>query len=975
MSSLWTRKVLAPALPGLARPPKARAAGDGTRPASPLARRLLLLVAAVALPLLGLAAWTVWTAQDGVRARAEEALLSRVRALALAFERDFDRAWTVLDVLAASPALARGDLAAFEEEMRAASAVFGGAPVTLVAADGTIALSTLRPPGEHPARGGGGIRAPDAALRVIAAGRGEGADLFRAPLTGALSVAVGVPVFVPSSATAAGDEGGGRIAAGGVELDFPRDRVAAVLRAATGLSEADARAGRVAAVLDRSGVSIARTGEEEGIVGRPARPEVLARMAPSSEGILADLTTLDGVPVVTAFALGPRSGYRFVLTVPRAEFTAPLRAGLARTIGLGALVLAAGLGFAAMLARRTVLAFRAASAAVGGGQGLPPATTGLREADELARALGDALGERRRAEAALADSERRNREVLESLGEPLYALDAEGRVRFASRAALQAWGLPAEALLGRRFAEVFPQVAGSALWEAVRRAQEGREPVHLCVVSPILGRWVELDAYPSGDGGITVAFRDAEARRRAHIDRLQAERALRDSEGWLRLALDVAALGAWEVDLRSRTARRSARTLEIFGFSDEAETGAYPSWRDRIHPEDRAGVLETIEAACAGRLESYRVQYRFQRPGDDRWIWIESHGRVVERNPATGGVLRLAGTTQDITERQAAEAALGRFALIAEHVRDIVLFLRRDGRILEANAAAVAAYGHDRAALLGMSVRDLRAPETLPEVEAQMVEAEEGGVLFETWHRRADGTTFPVEVSAVGAEIAGERVLLSVIRDITQRKEAEAALAEGAARLRLTLEAGRMGSWDWEPGSGRLILDDGMRRLCGLPPEAGLDQFVALLHPADRPARAAALRRALAGDGDYRAEYRIRRADTGEERWLATRGRVLRGPDGRPARMAGVTFDVTESRAVEAALRESEARLRAVFDSGLLGLGIFDATTGEVLAVNDRALELMDCTREEFESGARDWRAATPPRAPAPRRAGRARDP
>lgn len=405
MSSLWTRKVPAPALPGLARPPGARAAGDGTGPASPLARRLLLLVAAVALPLLGLAAWAVWTAQDGVRARAEEALLSRVRALALAFERDFDRAWTVLDVLAASPALARGDLAAFAEEMRAASAVFGGAPVTLVAADGTIALSTLRPPGQRLARGGGsGIRAPDAALRVIAAGRGEATDLFRAPLTGELSVAVVVPVFVPSLTAAVGDEAGGRIVAGGVELDFPRGRVAAVLRAATGLSEADARAGRVAAVLDRSGVSIARTGEEEGIVGRAARPEVLVRMAPSSEGILADLTTLDGVPAITAYALGPRSGYRFVLTVPKAEFTAPLRAGLARTIGLGALVLAVGLGFAAMLARRTVLAFRAASAAVGGGHGPPSATTGLREADELARALGDALGERRRAEAALAGS-------------------------------------------------------------------------------------------------------------------------------------------------------------------------------------------------------------------------------------------------------------------------------------------------------------------------------------------------------------------------------------------------------------------------------------------------------------------------------------------------------------------------------------------------------------------------------------------
>lgn len=207
----------------------------------------------MALPLLGLAAWAVWTAQGSVRARAAEALLGRVRAIALALERDWERARTVLDTLAASRALARGDLAVFEEEMRAASAVFGGASVTLVsAADGTIALSTLWRPGERRP----GIRAPVAARQVLAAGSGEvAANPFQALLTGSPSVAVGVPVFAPADAGSAGEGGGRRVVAGVAGLSFPRDRVAAALRAASDLSEDDARAGRVAAMLDRSGAS------------------------------------------------------------------------------------------------------------------------------------------------------------------------------------------------------------------------------------------------------------------------------------------------------------------------------------------------------------------------------------------------------------------------------------------------------------------------------------------------------------------------------------------------------------------------------------------------------------------------------------------------------------------------------------------------------------------------------------------------
>ena len=72
-----------------------------------------------------------------------------------------------------------------------------------------------------------------------------------------------------------------------------------------------------------------------------------------------------------------------------------------------------------------------------------------------------------------------------------------------------------------------------------------------------------------------------------------------------------------------------------------------------------------------------------------------------------------------------------------------------------------------------MSIYDLRAPVTSIQIEDQMAQADGPGVLFETVHRRSDGTTFPVEVSSIGTDIGGERVLLSILRDITDRKRLE----------------------------------------------------------------------------------------------------------------------------------------------------------------------------------------------------------
>ncbi len=124
-----------------------------------------------------------------------------------------------------------------------------------------------------------------------------------------------------------------------------------------------------------------------------------------------------------------------------------------------------------------------------------------------------------------------------------------------------------------------------------------------------------------------------------------------------------------------------------------------------------------------------------------------------------------------------------RYRILMERASDIILVLGPEGRILEANEQAVAAYGYSHEALLGLSVLDLRAPETLDLAAVQLARVRNGELnRFETLHRRSDGTVFPVEVSSAQVLMGEDAALVSFIRDITGRKAQEAEL-ERMSRL------------------------------------------------------------------------------------------------------------------------------------------------------------------------------------------------
>lgn len=123
------------------------------------------------------------------------------------------------------------------------------------------------------------------------------------------------------------------------------------------------------------------------------------------------------------------------------------------------------------------------------------------------------------------------------------------------------------------------------------------------------------------------------------------------------------------------------------------------------------------------------------------------------------------------------EAMARKLEALFQQARDIILLVAPDGRIVEANEAALAAYGYSAEEIRALSIRDLRAADIPDDPDNQFEAAEgPGGIQFETSHRRKDGSVFPVEVSSRVIEIDGQRFRQSFVRDISERRRTEATV-------------------------------------------------------------------------------------------------------------------------------------------------------------------------------------------------------
>lgn len=360
------------------------------------------------------------------------------------------------------------------------------------------------------------------------------------------------------------------------------------------------------------------------------------------------------------------------------------------------------------------------------------------------------------------------RSLVDTAPDAIAVMDMKGKLLLANEGAARLYGFAsADEMLGMEGLDLVTPMSQreghAAFEEAAAKGEVGR--IDYQIVRPDGStRDVEVSATTiKGGGNEPVAI---VAYARDVTERKAADEALARSEEWYRALADESPEMVFIIDRDDRVlfvnreaARRVGRPPQA--LVGQKRTDIFPL-SDKSTARQGANLTRVLETGMPLRAED---TIRFG--AEVRWLETS----LAPLHGASGQVVGVMGVSWDITDRKTAEADLKRYQLLTEVSRDIVMFVRYDdGSILEANEAAMKAYGYDHDELLRMTVADLRAPSTRATVAEQMAEAFDKGVLFETEHVRKDGKRFPVEVSSRGAIVDGTKVLVSVIRDISERR-------------------------------------------------------------------------------------------------------------------------------------------------------------------------------------------------------------
>jgi PAS domain S-box-containing protein len=377
--------------------------------------------------------------------------------------------------------------------------------------------------------------------------------------------------------------------------------------------------------------------------------------------------------------------------------------------------------------------------------------------------------------------------TLSSIGDAVITTDTDAAVTYLNPVAeaLTGWSL-AEAR-GRPLEEVFRiinETTGEPAGNPVRLALKEGRTLELANHTALIRRdgttvAIEDSAAPirKGDGqisGAVMVFHDVTRRRRA-------EYAMREASERLQLALAAGALGDWSWDASTDLVSFGHGGAEIFGLPARAQI-TWQEMQSNLLPEDAAAAAAAVERALAEHSD-YNMEYRIRRPSGER-CWIAARGRGVYSE--TGAVLGMLGLVQDITTRRQSEEVRAHLAAVVEGSDDAILTKTLEGTIASWNRGAERIFGYTAGEVVGRSVTILIPDDHLDEEATILARIRRGERIdhYETVRVRKDGTRFDVSLSVSPLRDSSGTIIgaSKIARDITERKNMEAALRESDRR-------------------------------------------------------------------------------------------------------------------------------------------------------------------------------------------------
>ncbi|MDY7108610.1 MAG: PAS domain S-box protein [Planctomycetota bacterium] len=587
-----------------------------------------------------------------------------------------------------------------------------------------------------------------------------------------------------------------------------------------------------------------------------------------------------------------------------------------------------------------------------------PLRTETGEIGSVVFAMSD-ITERRRAEEALRESERRLATLLDNLPGMAYRclFDEHWTMCFVSDGCVELTGYRPEDLIDNAviaYADLIHPDDRRLVHEDIDEAVALRDVFQL-VYRIRTARGAERWVWEQGRGIFDEDGRleSLEGFITDVTDRTTAEQDLRRERDLLSSIMEASPAAISLVDPQGRIQIINAAAERVLGLTQRQVAQERPTISDwPLFGADGAPIPERDRPLQRVRRDAEAL-YDYEaaiidRDGRRRRL----NANVVplfDEKDAVGSVVFI---VEDVTERKQAEEALiaseRNYRTIFNAASDgFVIHDARTGRVLDVNDRMCELSGYSRDELLGRELGELVWDETSDTADEarrriRLVDRE-GPQIFQWQSRRKTGEPYWTEVNLKSAVIGGEECIVAVVRDITERKRTEEQMRFHANLFNQIQDM--VTATDLQ-GHITYVNDALCRRLGHSADELIGRHIDTYAGDPQRRAEGQEIVRRTREQGSWRGEV-VNLDANGEEVILDCRTRLVRDEQGAPTGLIGISTDITAGKRAEEALIASERNYRAIFDAANDAIFIHDARTGKILDVNDEMTRLFGYSREE----------------------------